>query len=42
MLKEENAWIPKYSEYFAYVPIEDEDEDGEGEEGNLDDYNSRE
>jgi hypothetical protein len=40
MLKEENAWIPKYSEYFACVPIEDEDEDGE--EGDLDDYNSRE
>jgi len=26
LLREENTWIPKYSEYLAYVPIE---EDGE-------------
>ena len=34
LLKEENTWIPKYSEYFAYVPIE------EDEEGDLDDYST--
>jgi hypothetical protein len=39
MLKEENAWVPNYSEYWANVPIEEDDQD---QERNLDDYYSRE
>ena len=44
MLKEANAWVPKYSEYLACVPIEEDEEDeneNENGEGDLDGFNPR-
>ena len=35
MLKEDGAWAPQYSEYFACVPIEDEED---GAKSSLDEY----
>ena len=34
MLKEENAWVPKFSEYLGYVPTTEDDgvEEGNGED----------